>query len=68
MNADDERIDRVCVQYEDALRGDPDAAIDPWLDKVDEHLRGELFVHLLTLRLDYSQQSGNLEQWIQNYP
>ena len=68
MSTDDERIDRVCVEYEDALRGDPDVAIGPWLARVDEHLRGELFVHLLSLKLDYSQQASEPDFWIKEYP
>lgn len=53
-----ERIDEICIRFEDAWRGGDQPRVEPYLDGVPESERSLLFQELLRLELYYQQQSG----------
>ncbi|MCA9036628.1 MAG: serine/threonine protein kinase [Planctomycetaceae bacterium] len=61
-------IDRICIQYEDALREGSQLSVAELLLQVAAEHREELLTELLCLRHDYAKDDVHPEQWFAEFP
>ena len=64
----EKEIDRICVEFEDALRADQAVHLDEFLGQIPSEYRERLFLELLLLEFAYRDQTPALKSYFSAIP